>query len=53
MACTCLALALAGTFAARLPDALLSDELNLGLIGRGLGLGLAPAQAAQETGPRA
>ena len=50
---TCPRLTLTRTLAARLPDALLSDELNLGLIGRGLGLGLAPAQAAQETGPRA
>src|SRR5205807_9325178 len=40
MDCTCLRLALTGTFAARLPDALLPDELNLGLLCLGFGLGL-------------
>src|SRR5262249_57038466 len=48
MACTCLALALAGTFAARLPDALLPDDLNLGCLWLRFGFWCFPAQAAQQ-----
>ncbi len=44
----CPRLVLTGTFAARLTDALLPDELNLGPLGLGLGLRLAPAKAAQQ-----
>jgi hypothetical protein len=48
MACTCPRLALTGTFAARLTDALLPDELNLGCLRLWLGFWLAPSQAPQQ-----
>ena len=48
MACTCLVLALTGTFAARLPDALLPDELNFGRLWLRFRLWCFPAQAAQQ-----
>jgi hypothetical protein len=48
MACSSPRLALTGAFAARLTDALLPDELNLGCLRLWLGLWLAPPQAPQQ-----
>jgi len=48
MACSCPRLTLTGTFAARLTDALLPDELNVGRLRLWLGLGLASPQAPQQ-----